>query len=495
MIPETPIIPGFHPDPSICRVGSTYYLVTSSFEYAPGVPIFSSGDLRRWKQIGHVLDRPEQLESVNARPSGGIYAPTLRHHDGLFWMITTNVTRGPGQMLVTAEDPAGPWSDPLRIPDAHGIDPDLAWDDDGRCWLSWSGELPAGQQAVLQAQLDPVTGSLLTEPMVLWRGTGGQFPEGPHLYRKDGSWYLVIAEGGTERGHAVTVARASSPSGPFEPCPSNPVLTARGTDWPTQSTGHADFVQLLDGSWAIVFLGVRPHGSTPAWHVLGRETFAARLSWDNGWPRVDCAIEPARGEVLVEALTADGIPLSFASPSDLPAELLHIDGGQWHLRGTAEQPFVGRRQEHLFTSTRAKVGPGAGLELRIDPHHRVTVQVGPHWVRAVATIGDMPIAIGELSMDAPSTIELRTEPSPELAGTPRHGPDLIVARAFDGRGWRDLGRIDGRYFSTEVAGGFTGRFIGLVSDNQDAVVEEFLYHGSDSYTALADSLTDTPGRP
>ncbi|MGV9384960.1 family 43 glycosylhydrolase [Nonomuraea sp. NPDC003707] len=484
MIPETPIIPGFHPDPSICRVGSTYYLVTSSFEYAPGVPLFSSGDLRRWPQIGHVLDRPEQLERVNARPSGGIYAPTLRHHDGRFWMITTNVTNGPGQLLVTAEDPAGPWSDPLRITDAHGIDPDLAWDDDGRCWLSWSGELPAGQQGILQAQLDPVTGSLLSEPAVVWRGTGGQFPEGPHLHKKDGFWYLVIAEGGTERGHAVTVARSSSPDGPFEPCPFNPILTARGTDRPTQSTGHADLVELADGSWAIVFLGTRPRGSTPAWHVLGRETFATRLSWEDGWPRVGAAIEPDRDEVLVEALTADGIPLSFVSPSGLPPDLLRIEGGRWHL---GENAFVGRRQEHLFTSTRAKVGPGAGLELRIDPHHRVSVQVGSQSVRAVATIGDMPIELGELIADGTSTIELRTEPSPEREGTPRRGPDLIVARVFDGREWRDLGRIDGRYLSTEVAGGFTGRFVGLLAENQDAVVHEFVYRGSDSYSALTET--------
>ncbi|WP_433510323.1 family 43 glycosylhydrolase [Nonomuraea sp. CA-143628] len=484
MIPETPIIPGFHPDPSICRVGSTYYLVTSSFEYAPGVPLFSSSDLRRWTQIGHVLDRPEQLERVNARPSGGIYAPTLRHHDARFWMITTNVTNGPGQLLVTVEDPAGPWSDPLRIMDAHGIDPDLAWDDDGRCWLSWSGELPAGQQGILQAQLDPVTGSLLSEPAVAWRGTGGQFPEGPHLHKKDGFWYLVIAEGGTERGHAVTVARSSSPDGPFEPCPFNPILTARGTDRPTQNTGHADLVQLADGSWVIVFLGTRPRGSTPAWHVLGRETFAAWLSWDDGWPRVGAAIEPDRDEVLVEALTADGIPLSFVSPSGLPADLLRIEGGRWHL---GENAFVGRRQEHLFTSTRAKVGPGVGLELRIDPHHRVSVRVGSQSVRAVATIGDIPIALGELIADGTSTIELRTEPSPERAGTLRHGPDLIVARVFDGREWRDLGRIDGRYLSTEVAGGFTGRFVGLLAENQDAVVHEFVYRGSDSYSALTET--------
>jgi xylan 1,4-beta-xylosidase len=274
-IPQTPVIPGFHPDPSVCRVGEYFYLVNSSFEYSPGVPLFRSRDLRDWTPLGHVLDRPEQLRVDGAGPFGGVYAPTLRHHDGQFWMITTNVSDGPGQLLVTATDPAGPWSDPVRVPDALGIDPDLAWDEDGSCWLTWSGEQPAGGHGIVQAQLDTGSGKLLTDPKGIWPGTGGKYPEGPHLYRRGSHWYLLIAEGGTERGHTVTIARGPAPDGPFEADPDNPFLTARSTDWPVQNTGHADLVERADGTWAVVFLGVRPWGTTPSWHVLGRETFAA----------------------------------------------------------------------------------------------------------------------------------------------------------------------------------------------------------------------------
>ena len=172
---QRPVVPGFHPDPSICRVGDTYYLATSSFEYAPGVPLFASTDLRSWEQVGNVLDRPSQLDVSKA----------------------------------------GPWSEPVRIPSAIGIDPDLAWDDDGTCLMSYAGFGPHGGEGIVQSAIDPLTGEVLTERRQIWNGTGGKFPEGPHLYRIGEWWYLLIAEGGTERGHAVTIARSRSPQGPF----------------------------------------------------------------------------------------------------------------------------------------------------------------------------------------------------------------------------------------------------------------------------------------
>lgn len=484
MIATRPVIPGFHPDPSICRVGSTYYLVTSSFEYSPGVPIFRSVDLVEWTQIGNVLDRPEQLEGVGVRASGGIYAPTLRHHDGRFWMITTSVTHGPGQLLVTAEDPAGPWSEPLRIPDAHGIDPDLTWDDAGHCWLSWSGADEDGRHGILQAELDTASGALLSTTAVIWRGTGGQYPEGPHLYPRNDYWYLLIAEGGTERGHSATVARGDSLNGPFTASPTNPFLTARSTDWPTQNTGHADFVENEDGSWAVVFLGARPRGSTPGWHVLGRETFAARLDWTAGWPVLGDPIEQSEDEVAVEALSVGSLPLSWVSPSGLPDRFLRFGELGWELSG-GRNVFVGRRQEHRFTSAVAEVGAGGALELRIDGRNRVRVEVTSQSVRAVATIGGLPILLGELRASAEPIVELRTEPSSRPVGTPEEGPDEIVVRVRQGNEWIELGRLDGRYMSTETAGGFTGRMIGLSAGDEVTVVHRFVYRGSDSFDLLA----------
>ncbi|MFJ4166923.1 glycoside hydrolase family 43 protein [Microbacterium sp. NPDC089698] len=483
MIATRPVISGFHPDPSICRVGDTYYLVTSSFEYSPGVPIFRSTDLVQWEQIGNVLDRPEHLERVGVRASGGIYAPTLRYHDEMFWMICTNVTNGPGQLIVTARDPAGPWSAPTHVPEAHGIDPDLCWDESGRCWLTWSGADAIGH-GILQAQLDPASGELLTEVDVIWRGTGGQYPEGPHLYKHAEHWYLVIAEGGTERGHAVTVARAEKPNGPFQASPTNPFLTARGTDSSTQNTGHADFVEGEDGGWAVVFLGARPRGSTPGWHTMGRETFAAHLSWESGWPAIGAPIEPPKGGVVMEHLAAEKLPLSFVSPVGLPADLLYFDDGRWRLRG-GSGVFVGRRQEQRYCQVRAIMPDGGALEIRIDDRNSVRAEITSASICAVATIGGIVIPLGEMPGNAGSTIELRTEPSRAPEGTPEHGPDEIVVLASEGETRIELGRIDGRYFSTEVAGGFTGRMIGLSSPSADVVVEYFGYCGSDSYDELA----------
>ncbi|MFC7483606.1 glycoside hydrolase family 43 protein [Luedemannella flava] len=261
-----PVIAGMFPDPSVCRVGGDYYLACSSFEYFPGVPIFHSRDLVHWEQIGNVLDRPSQLSMPASMPSsGGVYAPTLRHHDGRFWLITTNV--GAGNLLVTADDPAGPWSEPLPLPGVPGIDPDIAWDDEGRCWCTMAG--------IAQVRIDPATGETLGPMRRLWSGQpGAQAPEAPHLYHLGEYWYLLIAEGGTERGHAVSIARGPAPDGPFEPCPANPILSHRGTNRPIQNTGHADLVEGPDGSWWLVFLGVRPGAARPAGTCWG-----ARRSW------------------------------------------------------------------------------------------------------------------------------------------------------------------------------------------------------------------------
>ena len=484
LVPHLPIVPGFHPDPSICRVADDYYLVTSSFEYTPGVPIFTSRDLREWTQLGHVLHRAEQLRVASAPASGGIYAPTLRHQAGRFWMVTTNVSDPPGQLLVTADAPGGPWSDPVRVPDAAGADPDLAWDDDGTCWLTWSGELPPGEHGILQARLDPATGSLLSEPTVLWRGTGGQWPEGPHLLRRGEWWYLLIAEGGTERGHAVTVARGPAPDGPFEPDPRNPVLTARSTDWPVQSTGHADLVQRPDGRWAMVFLGVRLRGATPCWHVLGRETFAVEVEWVDDWPRVGAPIEPVLAEgSFVEDLSGRELPLSWVAASRWIGDVLQRRDDGWHLTGRPEaQSFAGRRQEHLYVRAQARlrVGSGdeAGLQVRIDPYHAVTVWREERSARATITVGGIETPLGHAAIGDDVTLELRAEPSVPEAAPTRQGPDVLVVGVRDRDGFHELGRLDGRYLSTEVAGGFTGRMIGVVSRG-DVRIEVFRYEGSD----------------
>ncbi len=483
-IPQNPIIAGFHPDPSICCVDDQYILVNSSFEYCPGLPIFTSSDLYSWTQVGHVLDGSTQSLLEGIRPSGGIYAPTIRHHDGRFWLVTTNVSGPPGQLVTSAPDPEGPWHTPILIQGAVGIDPDLAWTDDGDCILSWSGELPVGQQGILQATIDPVQGYLLDPPQVIWRGTGGQFPEGPHLYRRNGWWYLLIAEGGTERGHTITIARSRSHNGPFEACPNNPMLTARSTSWPVQNIGHADFVQRADGSWAMVFLGVRTRGATPSWHILGRETFAANIEWHHDWPIVTDFISPQSSHnPFIEELTGQKPPKSWVAAASPLNNVLEQTDGSWKVRGTIQNPtFVGRRQQHFYINVKAQIGKGGtdgGIELRIDPRHRIRIEIDKDKkVRATLTVGGIDTLLGCMTWNCLDTLELFTKESPEQPGTPYYGPDEVVVGVRKNDTFTELGRCDGRYFSTEVAGGFTGRFVGLFSTGT-LDVDSFNYWGTD----------------
>jgi xylan 1,4-beta-xylosidase len=478
-----PVLAGFHPDPSVCRAGVDYYLVNSSFEYAPGVPIFSSRNLRDWQQIGNVLDRPSQLDVSSARPSGGIFAPTLRYHDGRFWMITTNMTDGGGQLLVTATDPAGPWSDPVRMPDVKGIDPDLAWSDEGTCHLTY-----ASFDGITQVPIDPATGRLTGPTRKLWSGTGGKFPEGPHVFRRGQIWYLLIAEGGTERGHSVSIARGPSPTGPFEGFPGNPILTHRATAHPVQNTGHADLVECADGTWAMVYLGVRPRGTSPEFHVLGRETFAASVEWVHGWPRVIAPIEPTETApvVVTDDFTGSELPSWWVSPGRFPADIARL-GDDWLTIvaadpvPAAEAAVVGRRQEHLQCSVRATVDASqgvGGLTLRMDPAHHYDVEVTDGTVRAIAQIGPVRQVLAERAVSSGVAELTVSAVDPARGAWDPGGPDEVaLGLMVDGEAV-ELATLDGRYVSTEVAGGMTGRIIGGYARSGSVRIGQFRYEGS-----------------
>ena len=252
---SNPILPGFYPDPSICRVGEDYYMVTSTFAYFPGVPIFHSKDLVNWKQIGNILDREEQLNLIGASHSGGIFAPTIRYHEGIFYMVTTNVTHG-GNFIVTAKDPAGPWSNPYFIEGAYGIDPSLFFDDDGRCYITGTkgrreGERYYGDNEIWLQEIDVENMKLVGESVAIWHGAlrNVVWPEAPHIYKKDGRYYLLIAEAGTAHAHAVTVASSEKIMEPFTGYNCNPILTHRhlGLDYPIVNVGHGDLVETQNG--------------------------------------------------------------------------------------------------------------------------------------------------------------------------------------------------------------------------------------------------------
>ncbi|WP_277407506.1 glycoside hydrolase family 43 protein [Lacrimispora xylanisolvens] len=284
-----PIQKGFYPDPSICRVSGDYYMVHSTFAYAPGIPVFKSCDLKNWTLIGHVLERKEQLRLSGARVSQGIYAPTIRYHKGLFYVIATNVSAG-GNFYVTATDPKGPWSDPVFLENAPGIDPSLYFEEDTCYYIGQrTKEQPAyyGDCEIWIQELDLKEKKLVKQPVVLFDGSMKRtiWAEGPHLYRIGGMYYLLLAEGGTEFNHSVTVARSQNLYGPYEACPNNPILTHRhlGHNYPIQCIGHGDLIETPDKEWFMVMLGTRPLNGCAE---LGRETFLADVIWEDGWPVV-----------------------------------------------------------------------------------------------------------------------------------------------------------------------------------------------------------------
>lgn len=508
-----PILPGTYPDPSICRVGEDYYLVTSTFEVFPGLPVLHSRDLVSWQQIGHVVDRPGQLDYEGIASSGGLYAPTIRHHDGRFWVVCTLVdqaddARG-GHFLMTADDPAGPWSDPVWL-DAGGIDPSLLFDDDGRVWLHGT-RLVADpewfhQTEVWLRELDPVTLRLVGPEHVLWTGAlrGAVWAEGPHLYKVDGRYYLLAAEGGTEIHHAVCVARADTVTGPYTGNPANPVLTHRhlGQGAGVVGVGHADLVEAVDGSWWAVLLAMRPYGGHH--YNLGRETFLVPVTWEDGWP----VLAPGEGRVLDHVDVpfagpwvpgvAQGTTSGVVLPDDLrwcslrgPADAFATPAGEgWDVRllpatltDAVTPAFLGVRQQHVDldvrVTMRAGLAPGeeAGLAVRQSEADHVRFVVTGGEGRRVVSVhrrAGVETVLGEMTLpgtpDEPVTLALQAR-----------GQDYTLVLDVPGSSPVTVAVADGRTLDSVATGGFLGLWVGVVATSNGqptttvAHVERFEY--------------------
>ncbi len=480
---QNPILPGTYPDPSVCRVGEDYYLVTSTFCYFPGVPIFHSRDLIHWTQIGHCLTRRSQLNLEGIGSAEGIYAPTLRYYDGRFYMVTTLVGGG-GNFYVWADDIAGEWSDPIWL-EQGGIDPSLFFADDGRIYLTSTG-IAGAPPGIYQSEIDLETGKCLTEPTMIWTGMGGRHPEAPHIYHIGGYYYLLISEGGTAYGHHVTLARSKSLWGPFEPCPHNPIFTHMNLpDEPFQATGHADLVQDHAGHWWLVCLAIRPrhHFQT---HHLGRETILVPAAWDDaGWLVINggnpapLTIEadtlplhkpdqpPARDHFDQPTLGFDwnfirNPPESFWSLTERPGWLRLVGTGHT-LDDAAAPAFVGRRQRHFVCEVRAVLdyqpqnpGDEAGLTIfQNEAHHHeiyVTRENDQRFIVVRQRIGSLIATVAK-------------EPLPDGVVTLMiDASDLEYTFAYrceDGTGGT-LASARTRYLSSEVAGSFTGVYFGMV---------------------------------
>ncbi|MDO4650587.1 MAG: family 43 glycosylhydrolase, partial [Eubacteriales bacterium] len=348
---RNPVLPGFYPDPSICRAGDDYYMVNSSFEFFPGVPIHHSKDLVHWKTIGHCISRSSQLKlPTGVQSCSGIFAPTIRYHEGRFYMITTNVVQTGensehGNFYMYTENPAGDWSDPVFL-GTPGIDPSLFFDEDDTSWYVGTTE----NQIYLQ-KIDLQKGAMEGEAHILWKGSGGSYPEGPHLYRKGDWYYLMISEGGTERCHMLTIARSKNIFGPYEECPSNPVMTNRSLGLPIESAGHGDLIEDTKGNWWAVCLGTRNFGYPPC-HNLGRETMLVPVDFSGDWPIFGDA-----GKVLSEFKVRE---LPGENAGEDP-----VDSFEDHFRSSVLHPswnFIYNPDPSLF-----QIGKGA-LILRGNAH-------------------------------------------------------------------------------------------------------------------------------
>jgi alpha-N-arabinofuranosidase len=504
---HNPILPGFYPDPSICRVGEDYYLVTSTFEYFPGLPIFHSRDLVNWQQIGHVLDRASQLPLQGVRHSGGLYAPTIRYANGTFYVINTLVDgkKQSGNFIVTATKPEGPWSEPYWLTNAEGFDPSLFFDEGpdntgagGRVWytanrLNEEGYY-TGHTEIFLRELDLETMKLIGDEYVLWDGAvkGAVWAEAAHIYKVNRYYYLLVAEGGTAHHHAVTVARSKTITGPYETNRGNPILTHRhlGLDYPIVGTGHADIVETQNGEWWMVCLAMRPYGGY--FYNLGRETFLTRLTWEEDWPVVNPGVGrvefespapnlpeqvwpqlPVRDDFDAPDLAFQWVSLrtpasDFASLSERPGYLrLHLRPER--LSEETNPSFVGRRQQHIhfqasteFEFTPKSADECAGLALIQNNDFNflfVVTQTSQPVVRLVKREQGIDAVLAEQPARA-GRITLKVE---------AHEQDYSFYIADQPGEWRTVAEnVDGRILSTPVAGGFVGAVIGMYASSNGA---------------------------
>lgn len=506
---KNPIIPGFYPDPSICRVDDDYYLVTSSFEFFPGIPIFHSKDLVHWSQIGHVLDRPSQLDLDGVGPSKGIYAPTIRYHEGVYYVISTNVEKG-GNFIVTSQNPKGPWSDPIWLEDCPGFDPSLFFEDDGRVYFTGTCESSNGlgifgDLEIWLQELDLKSMKLIGKRQVLWSGTGGLFPEGPHIYKVGKWYYLMIAEGTTFHYHSITIARSENLFGPYEGCPHNPILTHRnlGREHPITNVGHGDIVQTQNGEWWMVVLGSRQYGGYydteqiyfgGYYRNMGRETFLVPLVWENEWPVINPGIGrvefehqfPDLPEAKVPSLPAcdhfDKDELAYSwnflrTPRekfwniDLERSVLKLRLRPESLKELENPSFIARRQQHINYTVRTHMSftpesnnecGGIVLFQNQDFHYRFikTLNGSESEIKLIKRFKGKDECLGSANVQS-QKLYLKVEAREQ---------DLSFYYGEVSEEWQTLvENVDGRILSTDIAGGelglHTGAYIGLYASS------------------------------
>lgn len=509
---RNPVLAGFHADPSVVGANGRFYLVNSSFAYFPGIPVFESTDLVHWKQIGNVIDRPGIVSFDGMGMSRGIFAPAISYHDGLFYVVTTAVDSG-GNFIVTARDPAGPWSEPHWLHGIGGIDPSLYFDEDGRAFLV-NNDAPAGtpryegHRAIWMQQIDRATLNPVGPRKVLVDGgvdptTKPIWIEGPHLYKREGWYYLSAAEGGTGPQHSQVVLRSRNVWGPYVPFAGNPILTQRDLPvdrpLPITNAGHADLVEGPDGSWWAVFLASRNYQQRH--YNTGRETYLLPVQWQDGWPIILPAGQtipyvvkgpswlqgglsqaPGTGNFVVrddfEGPKPGDTWLQVRVPSQAWVDLgsrpgsLAVHPLREDLDTRRNPSFLGRRQQHLrFEASTEMTLPSAGVAAGLAAY-----QSEDYWyffgVRPLD--GNRMVVFAEVRDGGGVTKtlasrELKASPSLRLKISGDEGRYAFAFDSDDGRGWQTLkGDVDGTVLSTDRAGGFVGTLLGPFARDERA---------------------------
>jgi xylan 1,4-beta-xylosidase len=511
---QNPILPGFYPDPSICRVDSDYYLVNSTFSYFPGIPIFHSRDLVHWQQIGNVLDRPSQLKLDSIPLSAGVFAPAIQYHKGTFYLINTLVQAG-NNFFVTAKNPRGPWSDPVWLPGIDGIDPSFFFDENGKAFVVNNGPpegtpLYDGHRAIwIQEFL--IDSGKLSGPRKVIVNAGVDISkkpiwiEGPHIFKKQGYYYLICAEGGTASDHSEVVFRSRSVWGPYVPAAKNPMLTQRHLPADRMnaitSTGHADFVETQNGEWWAVFLGCRPYSGD--FYNTGRETFMLPVQWGNGWPYITNTAVPyivKSPSLPTETSNTEILSGNFSSRDDFsdttlgmkwnfirtPYEKWHSltsDPGFMHInlrpvsiRELKNPSFIGRRQQHLYFSAAVSLKPvnfdtcsNAGLIALQNELHYLYLGVKKAnkgytvFVERCGsdTLDGKPVVLAStlLQVKDPAQIELKISGKADRY-------DFYYAEE-KGQWILLKAGVNAKNLSTHIAGGFVGSYLGMYASTKN----------------------------
>lgn len=495
---RNPVLPGFYPDPSICTDGEKYYMVCSTFQYFPGVPLFESDNLVNWKQIGNVLTRESQLPLKNACHSGGIFAPTIRYHEGRFYMITTNVTDG-GNFIVYTDDIYGEWSEPVWL-EMGGIDPSLSFID-GKVYFTGTGADENGKMGILQCEIDIHTGKSLTPQKCIWYGTGGRYLEGPHLYKIGKEYFIMAAEGGTEYGHMEIYAKGKTAYGPFENYPKNPVLTNRNLGgYLVQGCGHGDLIQDKAGNWWMVHLAYRQIDQWLMHHITGRETYLVPVTFDeNGWftAGIDGTTPlEVETELLPEVKQEEEIIYTFENTRvgrewiftrnpdmscyDFSEKEFCLRGNEFSIQDKLGSPaFVAIRQQEMngsiVCSLSTKNGE-AGITLYMDEEHHYDFAVrkteeGFELVKRLC-IGDIRHEQFVKKLGAKNQVQLQIDLTPMeyYFSAVIEGKEIFLESAKT------------KYLSKEVTGGFTGVLIGLYAEKGgEGTFSDFKARMTDAY--------------